>query len=64
MPAPYVHGERLVTVSFRVSVRDEARIRARAAREGRTVTQLLRGAALDYVDGCDRADTRTEQETT
>lgn len=61
MPAPYVQGERLVTLSFRVNLRDEARIRAQAAREHRTPTQLIRGATLDYLD---RAANQTEQETT
>lgn len=65
MPAPYVPGEALTTVSFRVTVRDHARIRAQAAREGRRPTDLIRGATLAYLDTCasDQADTRTEQET-
>jgi hypothetical protein len=66
MPAPYVRGEPLVTVSFRVSIRDEARIRAQAAREGRNPTQLIRGATLAYLASCELASgvTRTEQEPT
>lgn len=61
MPAPYVRGEPLLAAfSIRLHVRDDGRLRAQAAREGRRPTDLIRDATLAYLD---RADTRTEQET-